>query len=280
MVTSAEHAFKVETVSEGLDTPWSSAFLPDGRMLVTEKPGRLRIVEMGKPPEPVFGVPAVWSIGQGGLLDVAVHPDYATNGWIYLSYTHAGPDASAMTRVDAGAPQATARSSIREIHFPSPPARKCIPPDGNHFGGRLAFDGKGHLFFAIGERGNPKYAQDLGVLPWARSTGSRTTAASPPTTRSLKDNKSLQVDLELRPPQPAGPRNQPRPPARSTTPSTARAAATESTFVQPGRNYGWPVITYGMDYPGTPMAGNEGTAQGRHGAARHPTGCRQSRRAA
>ena len=158
VVTSAEHAFKVETVAEGLDTPWSIAFLPDGRMLVTEKPGRLRIVEMGKPPEPVFGVPAVWSIGQGGLLDVAVHPDYATNGWIYLSYSHAGPDASAMTRVMRARLKGDALVD-QETLF-APPV-ELYRSGSNHFGSRFVFDGKGHLFFTIGEREHRDDAQDL-----------------------------------------------------------------------------------------------------------------------
>jgi len=88
VVTSEEHRFRVETVAEGLETPWSVAFLPDGRMLLSEKPGRLRVVEKGRlVPEPVAGVPKVLSEGQGGLMDVAPHPDYATNGWIYLSFS-------------------------------------------------------------------------------------------------------------------------------------------------------------------------------------------------
>ena len=103
VVTSERHSFRLETVADNLETPWSVAFLPDGRMLVTEKVGRLRIVENGRLlPEAVKGVPAVWSQGQGGLLDVAVHPDYATNGWIYLSYSDPGADNSAMTAIVRG----------------------------------------------------------------------------------------------------------------------------------------------------------------------------------
>ena len=103
VVKSEEHAFRVETVTEGLETPWSIAFLPDGRMLVAEKPGRLRVVEKGKLlPEAVAGVPPVWSEGQGGLLDVAVHPEYVKNGWIYLSLSDPGADGTAMAKVVRG----------------------------------------------------------------------------------------------------------------------------------------------------------------------------------
>ena len=103
VVKSELHAFKLETVVSGLDVVWGIDFLPDGRMLVTEKAGRLRVVEKGKlVPAPVAGVPAVWAKGQGGLLDVAVHPEYASNGWIYLSYSDPGPDGSAMTAIVRG----------------------------------------------------------------------------------------------------------------------------------------------------------------------------------
>ena len=101
VVTSEKHAFKLETVVEGVDTPWGLDFLPDGRMLITEKGGALRIADAKGTlaAAPVENVPAVWSKGQGGLLDVAVHPDYAKNGWIYISYSDPGEGDSAMTAV-------------------------------------------------------------------------------------------------------------------------------------------------------------------------------------
>ena len=101
VVQSQKHAFKLETVVEGVTAPWGLDFLPDGRMLITEKGGALRLADAKGvlAPEPVQGVPAVWSKGQGGLLDVAVHPGYAKNGWIYLSYSDPGENDSAMTVV-------------------------------------------------------------------------------------------------------------------------------------------------------------------------------------
>ena len=202
VVKSEEHAFKVETVAEGLDTPWSIAFLPDGRMLVTEKPGRLRIVEPGKPPQQVLGVPAVWSVGQGGLLDVAVHPDYATNGWIYLSYTHGGPDASAMTRVMRARLKGGALVDQETLYAPPVELYRSGP---NHFGSRFVFDGKGYLFFTIGER--DQQGRRAGPLAPERQGAPhlrrRPRAGGQPV---RQDSGRLSDDLELRAPQPAGPR--------------------------------------------------------------------------
>ena len=140
VVKSEEHSFRIESVvAAGLDTPWSLAFLPDGRMLVTEKPGRLRIVTPGLPPQQVLGVPAVSSVGQGGLLDVAVHPDYATNGWIYLSYTHGGPDTSAMTRSMRARLKGGTLVDQQTLYAPPVELYRTGP---NHFGARFVFDGR------------------------------------------------------------------------------------------------------------------------------------------
>ena len=103
VVTSEKATFRLETVAEGVTAPWGLDFLPDGRILVTEKAGKLRIIEKGQLlPEPVTGVPAVLDKGQGGLLDVAVHPDYRRNGWIYLSFSDPGENGSAMTKIVRG----------------------------------------------------------------------------------------------------------------------------------------------------------------------------------
>jgi glucose/arabinose dehydrogenase len=246
VVKSEEHEFRIESVVDaGLDTPWSLAFLPDGRMLVTEKPGRLRIVTPGQPPQQVLGVPAVWSVGQGGLLDVAVHPDYATNGWIYLSYTHGGPDASAMTAVMRARLKDGALVDQQTLYDPPVELYRTGP---NHFGSRFVFD-KGYLFFTIGERDHRDDAQDLtrpngkvhrifddgrlpednpfvktaGAYPTIWSYGHRNPQglARHPVTGELYDAEH-------------GPRG-----------------GDEINRVEPGKNYGWPVITYGMNYDGT-----------------------------
>jgi glucose/arabinose dehydrogenase len=248
VVKSELHTFKLETVVSGLEIVWGVDFLPDGRMLLTERPGRLRVVENGKLlPEPVGGVPAVWAKGQGGLLDVGVHPEYEKNGWIYLSYSDPGPDDSSMTAVVRGRLE-DHRFVDQETVFKAPAGlyRKGNP----HFGSRFVFD-KGYLFFSIGERGQKDDAQDLtrpngkihrifddgrvpqdnpfvnkaGALPSIWSYGHRNPQglAKDPATGVLYDAEH-------------GPRG-----------------GDELNVVRKGRNYGWPVITYGMNYDGTPM---------------------------
>ncbi len=248
VVKSEEHAFKLETVAEGLETPWSLAFLPDGRMLVTEKPGRLRVVEMGKQPEQVSGVPAVWSVGQGGLMDVALHPDYATNGWIYLSYSHGGPDATAMTWVMRGRLKGNALVDQETIFAPPVELYRTGP---NHFGSRFVFDGKGYLFFTIGEREHKPDAQDLsrpnGKVHRIRDDG-----------RVPEDNPFVKTAGALPTVWSYGHRN---PQGLARRPVTGELydaehgprGGDELNLVLPGRNYGWPVITYGMNYDGTPI---------------------------
>ncbi len=248
-VKSEKHAFRLETVVEGVETPWSVAFLPDGRMLVTEKVGRLRIVEQGKLlPAPVAGVPEVLPKGQGGLLDVAVHPDYAQNGWIYLSYSDPGPEGSAMTAIVRGKLKDNTLVEQQTIYKAPVELYRTGPV---HFGSRFVFDGKGHLFFSIGERGQGADAQDLsrpngkvhrinedgsipkdnpfagkpGALPTIYSYGNRNPQglAQHPVSGALWEVEH-------------GPRG-----------------GDELNVIRPGRNYGWPVITYGMNYNGTPM---------------------------
>jgi glucose/arabinose dehydrogenase len=248
-VSSELHAFKLETVTEGLDTPWSVAFLPDGRMLVTEKAGRLRVVEKGRLlPEPIAGTPDVASRGQGGLLDVAVHPDFAKNGWIYLSYSDPGANGSAMTAI--------VRGKLREGRFVEQQTLFRAPAGlyrtgGVHFGSRFVFDGKGHLFFSIGERGHKEDAQDLsrpnGKVHRIHEDG-----------RIPKDNPFAGREGAMPSIWSYGNRN---PQGLARHPVTGELWGTEHgprggdelNRLEPGRNYGWPVITYGMNYDGTPM---------------------------
>jgi len=248
-VKSEHHGFKLETVIDGLTAPWGLDFLPDGRLLVTEKDGRLRIVEHGKTlPDPVADVPAVWARGQGGLLDVAVHPDYAQNGFIYLSYSDPGEKDSAMTAV--------VRGKLRDGRFVDQETLFKAPAElyrtGNvHFGSRFVFDGKGHLFFSIGERGQKDDAQDLkrpnGKVHRINEDGS-----------VPKDNPFVKKPGVFPTIWSYGNRN---PQGLAQHPVTGELWAVEHgprggdelNVIRPGRNYGWPVITYGMNYDGTPM---------------------------
>ena len=248
VVKSELHAFKLETVVIGLEVAWGLDFLPDGRMLVTEKPGRLRIVENGAlVPTPVAGVPAVWAEGQGGLLDVAVHPDYATNGWIYLSYSDPRPDGSAMTAIVRGKLKDGAFVDQQTIY--KAPA-ELYRTGGNHFGSRLVFD-SGYLFFSIGERGQQDDAQDV-----SRPNGKVHRIFDDG--RVPDDNPFVGKPGALATIWSYGHRN---PQGLATDPATGLLydaehgprGGDELNLVQKGRNYGWPVITYGMNYDGTPI---------------------------
>ncbi len=179
VITAESEKVRVEVVARDLETPWGLAFLPDGRLLVTERPGRLRIIEQGRLSAPIRGVPRVRELQDGGLLDVEVHPQYARNGWIYLAYAEALPgfapkrtstttpapvagDASlipSMTVIVRGKLSRANEWTSQQVIFRAPAA--FYSTSGAHFGCRMLFDRASHLFFTIGERGTMEDAQDL-----------------------------------------------------------------------------------------------------------------------
>jgi glucose/arabinose dehydrogenase len=170
---SERQAFKLETVFDGLDTPWGFAFLPDKRVIVTERPGRLRILTPGQPlAEPIRGLPRVWLQQDSGLLDIALDPDYATNGWIYLGYSVEGANRSSMTTIVRGHVRDGAWVDQEFIY--KPPA-DVYRTGNDHYGTRIVFDTAGHLFYSIGDRGVQQEAEPAPV----RSTASCETAACP-----------------------------------------------------------------------------------------------------
>lgn len=249
-VTASElHAYRLEPVAEGLEVPWSMAFLPDGRMLVTERAGRLRVIENGKLlAKGIEGLPDVWAEGQGGLLAVAPHPEYASNGWLYLALSDPGDGGTAMTKVVRGRLREN-RFVDQETIFEAP---EGLYKRGRvHFGTRLVFDGAGHLFFSIGERGAQNDAQDLG-----RPNGKMHRVHDDG--RIPADNPFLKTPGALHSIWSYGHRN---PQGIDRHPETGALWAAEHgprggdelNLVQRQRNYGWPVITYGMNYNGTPV---------------------------
>jgi len=180
-IHSEKQDFRLDAVATGLDTPWALAFLPDGRMLVTERSGNLRVIDKAGRllPDPVQGVPRA-HIGQdAGLFDVAVNPADGQGGWVYLAYAESDPNAPEPPAPEPGAPaylikrkpsmtvvvrgkvDANNRWVEQQDVFRVP--WSLYTPSGMHYGIRLLFDGKGHLFFSIGERGDLKNARDLGT---------------------------------------------------------------------------------------------------------------------
>lgn len=246
--------FRAAIFTEGLENPWGLAFLPDGRLLVSERPGRLRLVAAdGRlDPRPVDGVPPVVAVNQGGLLDVALHPDYARNGWIYLSYAGAGAGGSGTEVVRGKLDDHTLRDL--QVIFRMQPKSGA----GHHFGSRLVFDGKGHLYITLGERGDKERAQRLddhagSVIrlhddgrvpddnPWVGLPGAR------PEKFSLGHRNIQGAALHPQTGELWGHEHGPQ-------------GGDEINIVRAGQNYGWPVITYGRNYV-TGTAIGEGTAR-------------------
>ena len=235
---------KVETVARGLDRPWALAFLPDGRMLVTEKRGRLRIVTKdGAISEPVAGVPDVIANGQGGLLDVALDPAFAANGLVYLTYSEPGK---------GGAGTAVARGKLNDLRLENVEVifrQKPKVSGGNHFGSRLAFSPDGKLFVTLGERFSFDPAQDLandlGKIVRINPDGS-----------IPADNPFVGQEGKLPEIWSYGHRN---PQGAAIHPVTGRLweaefgpfGGDELNIPEAGKNYGWPVVSWGKHYDGT-----------------------------
>ena len=155
-----KHEVRIVAVAKGLSHPWGLAFLPDGRLLVTERPGRMRLVAMdGRVSPPLAGVPEVYARGQGGLLDVTLHPDFARNRLVYFSYAEPGPGGAGTAAAMARLSDDGARLENLKVVFRQQPKSE----GGNHFGSRLVFARDGRLFITIGERYQMELAQDISV---------------------------------------------------------------------------------------------------------------------
>jgi len=255
---STLHDYRVVPVSDGLQNPWSIAFLPGGDILVTERPGRLRVIREGMLlPDAIPGVPEVFARGQGGLMDVQPHPDFASNGLIYITYSKPYTDLEgAKTVLIRGTFQNDALTNVEELF-------SAQAVGGGHYGSRIAFDGNGYVFITAGDRQVPSRgdlyahpAQDLsnhhGVVVRLHDDG-----------RIPADNPFVGTEGALGEIWSYGHRN---PQGLAFHPMTGELWANEHgpqggdelNVVLPGRNYGWPVIGYGVNY-GSGSTIHEGT---------------------
>ena len=251
---SEKQAFRVVTLVAGLENPWSMAFLPDGRMLVTERDGRMRLVsqDFKLDPQSVEGLPEVVARGQGGLFDVVLHPDYPSNGWIYWSYNApgAGGWGTAMAR---GKLQGKRMTEVQVLFSMLPKTRTA-----QHFGGRIVFDKSHHVYLTLGDRGEKERAQRLddhaGSVIRLHDDG-RVPADNPFSGRAgTKPEKWTLGSRNLQ--------------GAALHPGTGvlwthehgPQGGDEVNVMRAGRNYGWPVITYGVNY-GFGTAIGEGTAK-------------------
>ncbi|MBD3655450.1 MAG: PQQ-dependent sugar dehydrogenase [Marinobacter sp.] len=257
---SDKASFRLETVASELEHPWSIAFLPDGRQLVTERAGRLRVIQNGSLQEaPVTGLPELVVSGQGGLLDVVLHPQFTDNNTLFLSYAHRNRDGMT-TRVARATLNGTRLEEVTVIFEAAPRGNTS-----RHFAGRMVFDRDGLLYVAVGDRGEMDRAQDLeddagGVHritvdgkpapgnPFVGKAGANDTFYSWGN-RNIQGMVRHPVSGEIWSHE-HGPRG-----------------GDEINIIRSGINYGWPEITYGIDYSGLPITNRvkkEGMAQPLH----------------
>lgn len=250
----------VDILADGLTRPWAIDFLPDKRMIVTERGGRMRIVSPdGKKSSGIKGVPGVDVGGQGGLLDVAVHPDFAQTRLIYWSFSEAGKGGNS-TAVARGKLSADGKAleDVKVIFSQKPKVRSNM-----HFGNRLVFDGKGHLFVTLGERSATKFRgqsqelnSHLGKVVRLMEDGS-----------VPKDNPFVGKEGALPEIWSYGHRN---PQAAAINPATGALweiehgprGGDEINLPEPGKNYGWPLVSCGVNYDGTPVGTGKREAPG------------------
>jgi glucose/arabinose dehydrogenase len=247
---SALHDYRVVTVAEGLQNPWSMAFLPGGDLLVTERPGRLRIVRNGKLlAQPVAGLPRIRAAGQGGLLDVLPHPSFASNRLLYFSYSKPNADSTQGTTAVARARFENDRlTDVREIF-----EAKLWSAGRGHYGSRLAFDRNGYLFITLGDRqvapsgnleahpaqnltdhfGTTIRLHDDGRVPTDNPFVNRADALPEIWTHGHRNVQGLLVHPET---------------GDVWVTEHGPQGGDELNLLQPGKNYGWPVIGFGVNY--------------------------------
>jgi len=243
---SAKHDFRVVTLARGLEHPWCIAFLPDGRKLVTERAGRLRVIDaQGRlSPHAVEGVPEVVARGQGGLFDVAPHPRFAENGMVFLSYAEPGEggQGTAVMRARLAGEGDRLRLEDRQVIFRLQPKSRT----NHHYGGRLVWARDGTLFVTLGDRGDMDRAQDLG--DHAGSVVRIREDGSVPEDNPFVKRPGARPEIYT-----WGNRNVQ---GAALHPQTGvlwthehgPQGGDEINVMRAGANYGWPVITYGVNY--------------------------------
>lgn len=236
--------FTLDTLAVGLSNPWGMAFLPDGKVLITERPGRLRMWSDGKLlDKPVEGLPQIWAHGQGGLLDIILHPDYTHNGWIYLAYSRKD-GTGGNTAIGRGKLQGHQLVDFEELFFGQD--RSDAP---FHFGCRMVFDDQQFLYFTIGDRGEMQNAQQLtnhngkvmrihddGTVPSDNPFAGWPAALPEIWSYGHRNIQGMAVHPVSR---------------KIWTHEHGPKGGDEINIITRGGNYGWPLATFGINYDGT-----------------------------
>lgn len=244
-LTTEAGSIVIENVTGGLEHPWGLVFLPDGRLLVTERSGDLRIlnVETGELSDPVAGTPEVYSEGQGGLLDVALDPNFEENRYVYLSFAEPGPNGTASTALGRGRWKGDSLANFEVIFSQEP---KIDGP--NHFGGRIVFTNDGHLFLTMGDRFQGEPAQDLsnhlgtivrlnhdGSIPEGNPFFGKDSARNAIWSYGHRNIESAAINPET---------------GQLWIAEMGPLGGDELNMIEPGNNYGWPVVSWGQHYDG------------------------------
>ena len=281
MITTEKQKIRIEVVARGLETPWGLEFLPDGRLLVTERGGHLRILDHGTLSEPVKGTPVPHVQQDGGYLDVTIHPQFAQNGWVYLAYSEVrpgftpppasaeppppaaggrgrgrGPQIPSNTVIVRGRINARHEWTDQQVIFRAPD--ELYSTSGAHFGLRFLWDKQNHLFFSLGERGAMQNAQDLSN-PLGKIHRVNADGTAPPDNPFTKTPGALPTIWSY------GHRN---PQGLAWDPVSGLLwesehgpnGGDEVNVIEPGHNYGWGVITMGTQ-PGITEQSHEGMEQ-------------------
>jgi glucose/arabinose dehydrogenase len=247
VITSENFTYSIDTITDNLQNPWGLTFLPNNDLLVTERSGEIRIIRDNQLlDQKITGVPEVYAKGQGGLFEVKLHPNYESNGWLYISYAAPG---------EGGGNTAITRARLdgfnlvdKEIIFQALPFRSS----GNHFGGHMEFDSEGYLFLSTGDRGSRNNAQTL-----SNQSGK---------ILRLKDDGSIPVDNPFVNDNNASPEiftyGNRNPQGMAVHPLTGEVwthehgpmGGDEINIIRPGLNFGWPEVTYGKNYDGTTIS--------------------------
>ncbi|HEY0900206.1 MAG TPA: PQQ-dependent sugar dehydrogenase [Sphingobacteriaceae bacterium] len=236
-------AFTVDTLYTKLRSPWGMTWLPDGRALVTERSGEILVFRDDKfTGQKLEGVPPVYQKGQGGMMDIQLHPRYKENGWIYIAYAKPGTGGGSTAIIRAKL-NGNKLQDIQEIYVTQP-----LSTSGAHFGCRIIFDKEGYLYFSIGERGNKPNSQNLsndmgkihrlhddGRIPKDNPFVGQAGAKGSIWSYGHRNPQGLVYDSENN---------------RIWAHEHGPKGGDELNLIGKGKNYGWPVVTYGVDYSG------------------------------
>lgn len=248
--SSEHHDFVIDTVADGLAHPWGLAFIPgtEGDFLVTERPGRLRIFRDGSlVSDPIGGLPDVDAGGQGGSLDVALHPDFGSNGWVYISYSKGRDGGDRTTAVVRGRLAGDRLEEVVEIY-----EADAWTSEDPHFGSRLVFDSEGFLFISVGDRGQMDEAQELsndqgsvlrlhddGSIPADNPFVAEDGASGAIWTYGNRNVQGLAIHPET---------------GELWASEHGPLGGDEINVLRGGANYGWPEVTYGLNYDGSEIS--------------------------